>query len=306
MALEEDTYSLIFSSLKHPARRKILRILGEGPSTYTELQRKLDVETGFLNYYLDSLDGLIAKNKDGRYRVSELGSSALTLIRQVEEPTPKKEFRQLTILGFKINIAYLAFAIISILTVSNVYWVYAFEWRNQEKTNLMGESILNIKVLLNESLEIVSTTIRESRIEFYSWYSLLDDITRISGEFKFLKSLDAGHLSQWSQVELATDALAEFVSDVLRLRGYQYYPYMNFTYGKGWIISMTKIRDGLFQIDGVLPSNIILGANPHIEMTDESYTKVFTVGLKLQQDIELVRSTVNLPKSLHWLEEIEP
>jgi len=207
MTFEEDTYSLIFSSLKHPARRKILRILGEGPSTYTELQRKLDVETGFLNYYLDSLDGLIAKNKDGRYRVSELGVSALTLIRQVEEPVSKTEPRKFSILGFSINVAYVTLVIIFILVISNVYWAYASQKRSQEKTNLIGESILIINALLNESIGIIDTTMRESRINFHLWYTLVDDIYRISSESRLIKSLDTDHLTHWSQVELVTYSL---------------------------------------------------------------------------------------------------
>jgi len=35
--MEEETYSLIFTSLKHPIRRRILRMLADKPLTYSEI-----------------------------------------------------------------------------------------------------------------------------------------------------------------------------------------------------------------------------------------------------------------------------
>jgi DNA-binding transcriptional ArsR family regulator len=298
MALEEDTYSIVFSALKHPSRRKIIRILAEGPNTYTELLTKLGVETGFLNYYLESLNGLIAKDKNDKYCISELGKSALGLVRQVEESVSKTEPRKFSVLGFSINIAYVTLAIISILVISNVYWAYALQKHSQEKTNLIGESILIINALLNESIGIIDTTMRESRINFHLWYTLVDDIYRISSESRLIKSLDTDHLTHWSQVELATYSLVEFVYDVFDKPGHQDYPYLNFTVGEGWIISLTKIRDDLIEINKCLPSNIVLGADPHVGMIDESFTKLLAAGLRLQQDVDMARRTVSVPKSL--------
>jgi len=86
MDFEEDTYTAIFSALKHPIRRKILRMLEEAPATYTEMMNALGVETGLLNYHLESLSALLAKNNEGRYRLSDFGKAALSLTRRVEEP----------------------------------------------------------------------------------------------------------------------------------------------------------------------------------------------------------------------------
>ena len=66
MTYEEDTYSKIFTAMKHPVRRKIIGILNETPATYTELLNRLEVETGFLNYHLSFLDGLITKKNDAK------------------------------------------------------------------------------------------------------------------------------------------------------------------------------------------------------------------------------------------------
>lgn len=49
IVFEEDTYTAIFSALKHPIRRKILRMLEMAPATYTEIMNALGIETGLLN-----------------------------------------------------------------------------------------------------------------------------------------------------------------------------------------------------------------------------------------------------------------
>ncbi|MDH5363431.1 MAG: winged helix-turn-helix domain-containing protein, partial [Aigarchaeota archaeon] len=112
MGFEEDTYTSIFLALKHPARRKILRMLDEAPATYTQILNRLGVETGFLNYHLESLDGLIAKNKEDKYFLSEFGEAALALTTSVEAPVKRKS-RGLRVFGFKIDARYVSAAIIA-------------------------------------------------------------------------------------------------------------------------------------------------------------------------------------------------
>ncbi len=82
----EETYSVMFSSLKHPLRRKILRILSNDTKTFTEILQEVDVESAHLSYHLDSLDGLIKKTDQGIYALSELGRAAVSLMARVEEP----------------------------------------------------------------------------------------------------------------------------------------------------------------------------------------------------------------------------
>jgi DNA-binding transcriptional ArsR family regulator len=86
MSFEEDTYTTIFSALRHPIRRKILRMLEVAPATYTEIMNALGVETGLLNYHLESLSTLLAKNDEGMYHLSDFGEAAMSLTRRVEEP----------------------------------------------------------------------------------------------------------------------------------------------------------------------------------------------------------------------------
>lgn len=85
--IEEETYSLIFSSLKHPIRRKILRMLAHEPRTFSEILEAVSIDSGHLNYHLESLGELI-RHSDGKYGLSSVGGAAVKLMSGVEEHPP--------------------------------------------------------------------------------------------------------------------------------------------------------------------------------------------------------------------------
>lgn len=82
---EEETYSLIYTSLRHPIRRKILRMLKNKPLTFSEILEAVDIDSGHLNYHLENLGDLITHSQDGKYQLSSLGSAAVRLMGGVEE-----------------------------------------------------------------------------------------------------------------------------------------------------------------------------------------------------------------------------
>jgi predicted transcriptional regulator len=76
----------MFTALKHPIRRKILRIINQSPVTYTEILSQLGIDNGLLNYHLENMKELLTKDEEGRYKLSEFGRAAINLIEKVEEP----------------------------------------------------------------------------------------------------------------------------------------------------------------------------------------------------------------------------
>jgi DNA-binding transcriptional ArsR family regulator len=89
---EEETYSTMFTSLKHPARRKILRILSIKPKTFSEILEELTISSSHLTYHLEHLGELVAKTENGTYILSTFGEAAVTAMREVEE-VPNLESR---------------------------------------------------------------------------------------------------------------------------------------------------------------------------------------------------------------------
>lgn len=89
---EEETYSTMFTSLKHPARRKILRILAIKPKTFSQILEELTISSSHLTYHLEHLGELVSKTEDGTYMLSTFGEAAVTAMREVEE-VPNLESR---------------------------------------------------------------------------------------------------------------------------------------------------------------------------------------------------------------------
>ncbi len=83
--LEEETYSLIFRSLKHPNRRRILRMLKDENLTFSEILEPLSMDSGHLSYHLENLGDLITRSQDGKYELSSIGSAAVKLMSGVDE-----------------------------------------------------------------------------------------------------------------------------------------------------------------------------------------------------------------------------
>jgi hypothetical protein len=84
---DEDSYSMIFTSLKHPIRRRILRILSNEQQGFSDLQKQFKIESSHLTYHIDGLGSLLFKTDDGRYGLSSLGEAAVSMMKNVEEPT---------------------------------------------------------------------------------------------------------------------------------------------------------------------------------------------------------------------------
>jgi DNA-binding transcriptional ArsR family regulator len=82
---DEEPYSTIFASLKHPIRRRILRMLSKKPMSFSEMLEALEVSSPFLTYHLENLGELVFKTDDGKYRLSSFGEAAITTMTKVED-----------------------------------------------------------------------------------------------------------------------------------------------------------------------------------------------------------------------------
>jgi len=129
---EEDTYSMIFSSLKHPIRRRILRILSMKPESFSDLQKQLNLESSHLTYHIDGLGRLLLKIDVGKYSLSSLGEAAVSTMNHVEAPPARTmmswmdgEHRKWKALSLVVLIAFsMAVAINDVRLASPFYDLY--------------------------------------------------------------------------------------------------------------------------------------------------------------------------------------
>jgi len=116
---EEEPYSLMFSSLSHPARRKILRMLSEKPRNFSTILEALGISSSHLTYHLENLGELVTKMDDGRYKLSTFGDAAVMTMRGVEESPDTKPKHLLTIpLRWKSFFAVLMIGVVILAAVS--------------------------------------------------------------------------------------------------------------------------------------------------------------------------------------------
>jgi DNA-binding transcriptional ArsR family regulator len=82
---EDEIYSTMFTSLKHPSRRKILRMLSERSMTFSQMLEELKISSSHLTYHLESLGELVLKIDEGKYALSSFGEATVDTMRGVEE-----------------------------------------------------------------------------------------------------------------------------------------------------------------------------------------------------------------------------
>jgi DNA-binding transcriptional ArsR family regulator len=82
---EDEIYSIMFTSLKHPVRRKILRMLGNKSMTFMEMVDELGISSPNLTYHLESLGELVSKMDNDKYKLSTFGLATINAMKGIEE-----------------------------------------------------------------------------------------------------------------------------------------------------------------------------------------------------------------------------
>jgi DNA-binding transcriptional ArsR family regulator len=72
----------LFEALGHPARIGILQALNEGVLGFSELKKRIGIDSsGHLAFHLSKLGGLVSTNSDGKYYLTDRGKEALRVTR---------------------------------------------------------------------------------------------------------------------------------------------------------------------------------------------------------------------------------
>ncbi len=160
---EEEIYSTMFTSLKHPARRKILRLLAAKPMTFMEMVDTMGVSTSHLTYHLESLGELITKTEDGQYRLSGFGQATVGAMKSVEE-VPEIQVKRRLGLPFRWKMLFAGLLVCIVLLASLT--TVAFFSLNQ----VTGRQ----QVLEQENQQLLSWGVGTNKVA-----SLLGDVAQI-------------------------------------------------------------------------------------------------------------------------------
>ena len=84
--------SELFEKISHPTRVKILKLLEVSPLNFSQLKKKLGIESsGNLDHHLKKLGDLIYLDSDGLYKVSDEGKEAMRAIKSIESSFAVRE-----------------------------------------------------------------------------------------------------------------------------------------------------------------------------------------------------------------------
>jgi DNA-binding transcriptional ArsR family regulator len=168
--MEEETYSRIFTSLKHPIRRRILRLLDEKPLMFSEIQKTLGIDTEHLHHHLEKLGDLTYTDKNGYCRLSTFGHAAVKLMCSVEENGSatchhKNKPRRLFAKIYPIVLAL-------ILVCASIYFVsYVFVVPDGSETTRWAFTLADSTIGVGETLELDFTVTEQ----------MLDDRKQVIG-----------------------------------------------------------------------------------------------------------------------------
>ncbi len=166
---EEETYSLMFSSLRHPARRKILRMLSEKTLTFSQMLEELSIPSSHLTYHLENLGELVIKEKDGKYKLSSFGNASVSLMKTAED-VPSPSAKRFSALPLRWRSVFVAFMVGMVLLAS----ISAVEYSaingltgnyNDLKENLTKVQAINQRLLSwtpsgEEAMKIINDVIQ--------------------------------------------------------------------------------------------------------------------------------------------------
>jgi DNA-binding transcriptional ArsR family regulator len=121
---DEEIYSTMFSSLRHPVRRKILRMLSEKPMTFSQMLEELGISSSHLTYHLENLGELVSKAENGQYKLSTFGAASVNTMKIVEEaPAVQSKHRLSLPLRWKSVLAILIVGLVLLSSMSYAQFV---------------------------------------------------------------------------------------------------------------------------------------------------------------------------------------
>ena len=208
---ENDTYQTIYNALKHPLRRKILRILNNGKTSYTEIQTKLNIDNGLLNYHLDNMRDLLAKDDAGIYSLSESGQGAVTLITRVEDTDSHRD----KVFGLTRSQTKSLLLLLIIVTGASLLGLgYLFTTRNsldrtiaKASRGALSQLDHGLGSLSNAFLDVVNSG-EITRDDLHSIRDEADEVERLSD---LLVVLDSDYKGYWRQYSSLAGKIYSFM-----------------------------------------------------------------------------------------------
>jgi len=189
---EEEIYSIMFTSLKHPVRRKILRMLADKPMTFMQMVETLGVSTSHLTYHLEALGELLSKSED-QYYLSTFGQATVSAMKGVEEVPEIKEKHRINLpTKWKALFAGLLICVVLLASLNGLQYASLTQLASsQESLKAENEQLLSwgigtskVASMLHDVAQVditkYKTTLLSNTLEYRSDIGAAEEVLRYS------------------------------------------------------------------------------------------------------------------------------
>lgn len=285
---EEEIYSTMFSSLKHPVRRKILRMLANKPMTFMEMVELLGVSSSHLTYHLECLGELIFKMDNNNYKLSSFGLATISAMKGVEDPEtePKRHLK----LSFKWRAVFAALLVVIILLTAFSTLQYAsLNQFMQRQSSLMAENqqllswgIGTDKVanLLDNVAKIDTTQYKiallSNTLEFRQDFGVAEEILKYSltssqSNIDVDLRFRANHLSRYQLTQIESNPIYQQTqpSDILQIAKGTLDRYHSYS-GDSYLEEMSNLLSAVNKTDNlsIIQGNLKLQITSSVDKTE--------------------------------------
>ena len=276
---EDEIYSIMFSSLKHPVRRKILRMLGNKPMTFMEMVEELGVSSPNLTYHLESLGELISKMDNDQYKLSSFGLATINAMKGIEEVREAEPKRRATSFKWKAVSAALLVIVMVMASMTTLEFASMNQLSNSQKllldenqhllsygagTDKVPSFLQNLTQIDSKAytISLLSNTM-QWRTDFggvaegVMQYSLTSGTSNLNVNFRFRDN----HFSRYEldMIESSPIFTQAQPNDILQNAKYTLARYKTFS-GDAYLTNMTDLLNAVSKLDNteIIQGNVKL------------------------------------------------
>lgn len=187
----------------------------------------------------------------------------------------------------EVKAFHISLILIVVLILSNIYQALTYQEQYKDRTNALGESLIQNRVFLSESIRTLNTSLKTNRINFEDLDILYSDLIQLSRQYKVIMFLDGIHREQWSKIKYGIDSVMEFVKDLNQ--NIQKFEQRRFNacilMSHEQSICLEKIKGNLIPIERYMFSiNITIGSDPQVIIVEDELEKAVEASNKLETD----------------------
>ena len=287
---EDEIYSIMFTSLKHPVRRKILRMLGNKSMTFMEMVEELGISSPNLTYHLESLGELISKMDNDQYKLSSFGLATINAMKSIEEVHETEPKRRTATFKWRAIASAMLIVVLVLSGIATLEFIHindlantqnALTAENQQLLNYGGgtDKVLNFLqnvTKINTKAYTMSTlsNTMQWRADFggvseeVMQYALANSTSNLNVDFRYRN----GHFSRYQLDMIESSPIFSQIqpNDVVQNAKFTLSRYRTNS-GDDYLTNMTRILDTV----STLSNTNITQSNIKLQITVSSGTVVF-------------------------------